>query len=166
VAQCAPPKLRVPLSYCTGWLCSLAWLGYLSACGVIIGGLVHDMALIYRPNLAALNSQWFPTLIAVLALLMGALFNGRLAKQFPLLQSIMLVIHLGSWAAFVVTLWVTAERGNARDVLLTFNNGGGWSSPGASTVVGVLTACSSLLGYDSAVHMSMPSIPLVLALRD
>lgn len=157
MAQCSPPKYRQILSYCTGWLCCLSWLGYLSGCGVIIGNLVHDCALLYHPDSASFNSQWFPTIIAVGSLLLGGLFNGRLAKQFPMLEGIMLIIHMASWAAFVVTLWVTSPRGDPRDVLLTFNNGGGWSSSGTATLVGVLTACSALIGYDSAVHMSMPS---------
>ena len=57
--------------------------------------------------------------------------------------------------AFVVVLWVTSPIGDTKEVLLTFNNGGGWSSPGGATLIGVLTACSGLLGYDSTVHMSM-----------
>lgn len=67
----------------------------------------------------------------------------------------MVVVHVTSWVAFIVALWVTSPIGDAKDVLLTFNNGGGWSPPGGATLVGALTACSSLLGYDSAVHMSM-----------
>lgn len=66
----------------------------------------------------------------------------------------MVVLHLASWVAFVVTLWVTSPIGDPKDVLLTFNNGGGWVSSGGATLIGVLTACSGLLGYDSAVHMS------------
>ncbi|KAK5117848.1 hypothetical protein LTR85_008622 [Meristemomyces frigidus] len=154
VAQCAPLKFRTPLSYCTGWLCSLAWLGYLAGCGVIIGNMTHDMAIIYYPNSSSFNSQWFPTVIAIASLVVGGLFNGRLAKQFPVLEGVMLVIHMASWAAFVVTLWVTSPRGSPRDVILSFNNGGGWSSPGTASLIGVLTACSALIGYDSAVHMT------------
>lgn len=154
VAQCAPQKFRVPISYCVGWLCSLAWLGYLAGCGVIIGNLIHDCTLIYHPDSSAANSQWFPTIFAVTALIAGGLFNGRLAKQFPALEGIMIVIHMASWVAFVVVLWVTSPIGTPKEVLLTFNNGGGWVSEGGAALIGVLTACSGLLGYDSAVHMS------------
>lgn len=122
---------------------------------MIIGNLIHDCTLIYHPNSSAANSQWFPTIFAIVALLIGGLFNGSLAKQFPTLEGIMVVVHLASWVAFVVVLWVTSPIGDAKEVLLTFNNGGGWSSPGGATLIGVLTACSGLLGYDSAVHMSL-----------
>ena len=122
---------------------------------MIIGNLIHDCVLIYHPSSLAANSQWFPTIFAIAALLMGGIFNSWLAHQFPALEGIMVVIHLASWVAFVVVLWVTSPIGDAKDVLLTFNNGGGWVSPGGATLIGVLTACSGLLGYDSAVHMSM-----------
>ncbi|KAK6419559.1 hypothetical protein LTR81_007381 [Elasticomyces elasticus] len=154
VAQCAPHKLRIPISYFVGWLCSLAWLGYLAGCGVIIGNLIHDCVLIYHPDSVAANTQWFPTIFAITALLLGGLFNSRLSQHFPALEGIMVVIHLASWVAFVVVLWVASPIGNAKDVLLTFNNGGGWVNPAGATLIGVLTACSGLLGYDSAVHMT------------
>ena len=116
--------------------------------------MCHDAAVIYYPDSTSFNSQWFPSAIAIGTLILGGLFNGKLAKAFPLLEGIMLVIHLATWLAFVVTLWATSPRGSPREVLFSFNNGGGWASEGAATCVGVLTACSSLLGYDSAVHMS------------
>lgn len=137
-----------------GWLCSLAWLGYLAGCGVIIGNLIHDCVLLYRPDFGPANSQWFPTIFAIMALFIGGIFNSWFAHQFPALEGIMVVLHTASWAAFVVTLWVTSPIGDPKDVLLTFNNGGGWVSSGGATLIGVLTACSGLLGYDSAVHMS------------
>ena len=154
VAQMAPVKWRKVLSYCVGWLCSLAWLGYLASCGVIIGNMVKDCGLIYHHDSTVLNSQWFPTIVAVAALILGGLFNGKLTRIFPALEGVVLVIHFSSWLAFIVTLWVKAPHGKPREVLLTFNNGGGWASPGAASLIGVLTACSALIGYDSAVHMS------------
>ena len=75
-------------------------------------------------------------------------------KKFPILEGIMLLIHWAAWLAIVVTLWVTAPRGKASDVLFTFTNGDLWASPGAATLVGILTAWSVFVGYDSSVHMS------------
>jgi choline transport protein len=75
-------------------------------------------------------------------------------KKFPLLEGIMLSIHWAAWLAIVVTLWVTSPRGRAAEVLFTFTNGGGWPSPGAATLVGILTAWSVFVGYDSSVHMT------------
>lgn len=67
----------------------------------------------------------------------------------------MLSIHWAAWLAIVVTLWVMSPRGKASEVLFTFTNGGGWSSAGTASLVGILTAWSVFVGYDSSVHMSM-----------
>ncbi|KAK5732182.1 hypothetical protein LTR17_010759 [Elasticomyces elasticus] len=154
VAECAPPSLRRLFSYCTGWLCTLAWTTFVAGCGVIVGNLIKYCIVLYYPDSVPFNSQWFPTLLAVGAIIAAALFNILLASVFPLLEGIVLFVHLAGWAAVIVTLWVTSPRANARDVLLTFSNGGGWSSEGAATLIGVLTPLSALCGYDSSVHMS------------
>ncbi|KAK5696056.1 hypothetical protein LTR97_008476 [Elasticomyces elasticus] len=154
VAECAPPSLRRLFSYCTGWLCTLAWTTFVAGCGVIVGNLIKYCIVLYYPNSVPFNSQWFPTLLAVGAIIAAALFNIFLASVFPLLEGIVLFVHLAGWAAVIVTLWVTSPRANARDVLLTFSNGGGWSSEGAATLIGVLTPLSALCGYDSSVHMT------------
>ncbi|KAK4929217.1 hypothetical protein LTR49_004114 [Elasticomyces elasticus] len=155
VAECAPPSLRRLFSYCTGWLCTLAWTTVVAGCGVIIGNLIKYCIVLYYPDSVPFNSQWFPTLLlAVGAIIAAALFNIFLASVFTLLEGIVLFVHLAGWAAVIVTLWVTSPRANARDVLLTFSNEGGWSSEGAATLIGVLTPLSALCGYDSSVHMS------------
>ncbi|KAK3658024.1 hypothetical protein LTR56_000768 [Elasticomyces elasticus] len=142
-------------SYCTGWLCTLAWTTVVAGCGVIIGNLIKYCIVLYYPDSVPFNSQWFPTLLlAVGAIIAAALFNIFLASVFTLLEGIVLFVHLAGWAAVIVTLWVTSPRANARDVLLTFSNEGGWSSEGAATLIGVLTPLSALCGYDSSVHMS------------
>lgn len=76
-------------------------------------------------------------------------------KKFPILEGIMLSIHWAAWLAIVVTLWTTSPRGKASEVLFTFTNGGGWSNAAGATLVGILTAWSVFVGYDSSVHMSM-----------
>ena len=90
-AECAPPSLRRLLTYCTGWLCTLAWTTFVAGCGIIIGNLIKYCIVLYYPDSVAYNSQWFPTLLAVGAVIIAALFNIFLATKFPLLEGIVLV---------------------------------------------------------------------------
>ena len=146
--------MRKVLAYCTGWLVTLSWVTFLGSCAVIIGNTIKFCILIYKPESKAANSQWLPTIIALGFLIGAAFFNIHLAKKFPMIEGIMLVIHLAGWAAVIVTLWVTSLRGNAHDVIFTFINPGGWENAGVASLIGVLTPWSSLVGYDSSVHMS------------
>ena len=156
MSECAPPSLRRLVSYCTGWLCTIAWTTFVAGCGVIVGNITRYCIVVYHRDNAIFDSQWFPTLLAVSAIVLAALFNIYLAKIFPLFEGIVLFVHFAGWAAVIVTLWVTSPRAD-REVLLTFSNGGGWSSAGVSTLIGVLTPLAALCGYDSAVHMSTGS---------
>jgi hypothetical protein len=90
VSECAPASMRRVLAYCTGWLVTLSWITFLSACAAIIGNITKFCILIYHPNSAAANSQWLPNLISLAMLVGGALFNIHLAKKFPTIEAIML----------------------------------------------------------------------------
>ena len=150
--------MRRVLSYCTGWLCVLAWATFLASCGVIVGNTTKACILVYYPDSTAINSQWFPTIFAMALLGFGGFFNIYLATKVPIFESIMLMVHLASWAAIIVTLWTTSPRGQADEVLFTFSNGGLWPNAGIATLIGVLTPWSSLVGYDSSVHMSKSKV--------
>ncbi|KAK4551151.1 hypothetical protein LTR86_011305 [Recurvomyces mirabilis] len=154
VAECAPSSFRNLLSYVTGWLLLLGWHTTVAGCGVIMGNLTKYCIVLYHPNSAAINSQWFPTILAIVSLVFGGVFNLYLTKKFPILEGLMLIVHWAAWLAIIVTLWVMSPRGKASEVLFTFTNGGGWSSAGAAAIVGVLTAWSTFVGYDSSVHMT------------
>ena len=81
-------------------------------------------------------------------------FNTFLVKKLPLVEGIVLIVHIFGFFGVIITLWVLGPRGNAHDVFTTFNNYGGWSSDGLSAVVGILAVMIPLLGADGAVHMS------------
>jgi len=83
----------------------------------------------------------------------AVIFNTVLAKQLPLVEAVLLVLHVVGLFAIIVVLWVLAPRANAHDVWLEFTNAGGWSSVGTSTMVGLLSPVISTIGFDCAVHM-------------
>src|SRR5207247_61943 len=81
------------------------------------------------------------------------LFNTFLAKKLPLVEALILVIHVVGLFAIVIPLWVLAPRSSAKAVFTEFNNGGGWNSAGTAFMIGLATTISSMVGYDCAVHM-------------
>lgn len=155
VAETAPASVQKVLAYITGWLVTLSWITFLASCATIIGNLAKYCILVYRPLNKAANSQWLPTLLALSFLVVAALVNIYLAKQLPRLEGAMLCMHLATFVAFIATLWSTSPIGSAREVIFTFTNPAGWPNAGVASMIGVLTPWSSVIGYDSSVHMSM-----------
>ena len=128
VNECAPHRYRRVLAFCTGWLCSFAWVTFAASCGVIIGNTVKDCILLYHPEAPitghATFPGWFSTLVAWTSLILAYLFNTTMAKWLDWLEKVVLVVHICHAVVVVVVLWCLSPIAHARDALLTFNNGG------------------------------------------
>ena len=132
----------------TGWNGAIVGLSF--AAGTIVQGLIILNKPSYEPQ------QWHGTLLVIGAVSFAIIFNTVIAKQMPLVQLCLLVLHLvGAFAVIVPVLALAPEKNSARVALLDFQNAGGWPTMGTATMVGLLTALSSMLGFDCAVHMCM-----------
>ena len=86
--------------------------------------------------------------------LIAIIFNTSVAKQLPMVQIVLLVVHVVGLFAIIITLLAMAPARNSGTVaLLDFYNGGNWKTTGLATMIGLLTPLGSMLGFDCAVHM-------------
>ena len=128
-----------------GWQCAIVSIAYLA--GTIIQGLI----VLNQPSYDF--QRWHGTMLVIAISTFSILFNTFLAKNLPFVEGLILIIHVVGLFAIIIPLWVLAPRNNAQAVFTTFNNGGGWDSPGTATLVGLSTTIVSMLGYDCSVHM-------------
>ena len=84
----------------------------------------------------------------------ATLFNTVGAKQLPLFELIILLVHIVGFLAILIPLWVLAPKAPASEVFGSFSNFGGWPSVGTACIVGQLTAVGAVGRSDSAAHMS------------
>lgn len=98
---------------------------------------------------------WHGTLLVIAVCSFAVLFNTALAKKLPLVEALLLVLHVLGLFAIIIVLWVLAPTARANDVWLEFTNAGGWNSYGTATMVGLLSPVISTIGFDCAVHMGM-----------
>ena len=112
-------------------------------------------------GLITLNSStyvpqpWHGTLLVIAMVTLAIIFNTSMARQLPLVQIVILVIHvLGVFAICIPLLIMAPARNTGRVAFLDFYNGGNWPTIGLSTMIGLLTPLGSMLGFDCAVHMS------------
>ncbi|KAH8602283.1 amino acid transporter-like protein [Bisporella sp. PMI_857] len=151
VSEFAPPKAQKILSYTVGWLSAIGWQVYLAGVCFMVGTIIQ--------GLIALNvegyewKQWHGTLLTIAVIVFSIAFNTVLASRLPLIEGIVLILHLAGFFAIIIPLWVMAPRAHPR-ILLEFTNNGGWSSTGLSAMVGLISPLSVLIGYDCSVHMS------------
>ena len=93
-------------------------------------------------------------LLVILMVTLGLLLNTWGAKQLPLIEGIILVMHIFGFATVLIVLWVLSPKNTANEVFFTFENSGGWSTTGLSMLVGQVTSIYGLIGSDGAAHMA------------
>lgn len=110
-------------------------------------------------GLIALNVQdyvwerYHATLLTIAIITFSIVFNTVLAVRLPLIEGIVLILHVAGLFAIIIPLWVTAPRGNAHDTLLLFTDNGGWGNKGLAAMIGSTSIVGLLVGYDCSVHM-------------
>jgi amino acid transporter len=97
---------------------------------------------------------WHGTLLVFAVSAFNVVFNTFLAKKLPLIEGIVLVVHIFGFFAILVTLWVMGPKGDPYTTFTTFNDYGMWNSYGLATLSGLVAVVLPLLGADAAVHMS------------
>lgn len=114
-------------------------------------------------GLIALNDEsyvpqrWHGTLITIAIVFNAILFNTFFAVKLPLIEGVLLGLHICGVFAIVIPLWVMGPRAPARTALLDYQNLGGWDSMGLAALIGMVTPLNVLIGYDCSVHMCKQS---------
>jgi amino acid transporter len=151
--SCKFPRL-IPFP---GWLCATGWQCAIVAIAFLAGTIIQGLIVLNDPTY---NFQrWHGTMLVIAITLFSILFNTFLAKKLPLVEALILILHIVGLFIIVIPLWVLAPRNTASAVFTEFNNGGGWVSDGAATMVGLSTTITAMIGYDCSVHMCMHHLP-------
>jgi choline transport protein len=117
----------------------------------MVSGIIQG--LIALNNESYVPQRWHGTLITIAIIFNAILFNTFLAVKLPLIEGILLGLHICGVFAIVIPLWVMGPRTPARAALLDYQNLGGWDSMGLAALIGMVTPLNVLIGYDCSVHM-------------
>ncbi|KAH2212164.1 hypothetical protein KXV58_009486, partial [Aspergillus fumigatus] len=135
-----------------GFVLVFASIGEMASMAPTSGGQYHWVS-----EFAPRRAQKFLSYITVQpdgsAPTFSILFNTFLAKNLPMVEGLILIIHVVGLFAIIIPLWVLAPRNSAKAVFTEFNNAGGWDSDGTATLVGLSTTITAMIGYDCSVHM-------------
>ncbi|KAJ4387736.1 hypothetical protein N0V93_008336 [Gnomoniopsis smithogilvyi] len=152
VSEFAPRQHQKILSYFLGWLSVLGWQANTAGAAYITGTQLQGLIALNKADYVYM--AWHGTLLTIAAATFTLLFNIFLVRKLPLIEGILVVIHIFGFFGVMVTLWVLSPTGDPKTVFTTFSDGGGWGSLGGSALVGISSGILPLLGADAAVHMS------------
>jgi len=150
VSEFAPPRVQKLLSYFIGWCGILGYQVGTTIGAYVAGTMIQGLIILNNPDTYH-PQRWHGTLLAMSFSICVALFNIFLAKHLPLVEGIILVLHLAGFVAIMVPLWVMAPRTPSSQVWTSFEDGGSWGSskfldlvsPGGSALTHYSWTCLS-----------------------
>ncbi|KAF9690527.1 hypothetical protein EKO04_011546 [Ascochyta lentis] len=135
-----------------GWLCVLGWQIGIASIAFLAGGQIQGLAILN--NTSYVPERWHGTLLVIAVATFSILFNTLLTHKLPLIQSVVLLLHIFGFFAVFITMWFLGPRSSSKEVFGSFQDNAGWGSVGLSVLIGQLSPIFSLLGADAATHVS------------
>ncbi|KAF2729355.1 putative GABA permease [Polyplosphaeria fusca] len=153
VSEFSPRSCQKYLSYLSGWLCFTGWQAAIGSIAFLVGGSIQGLIVLHHPDTYVFE-RWHTTLLVFATILGAYVFNTVLAKKLPLVEGLVLLIHVCGLFAVTIPLWALSPRKSSHAVFTEFTNNGGWPTMGLSFMVGLLPVSGSLAGIDCVVHMA------------
>jgi amino acid transporter len=148
-----------------GWLCLAGWQAAICAMAFLVGTIIQALIILHYPDTYAYEA-WHGTLLVIAIILASFVFNSVLATRLPLVEGVVLLIHVCGLFAIVIPLCVLSPRKSADAVFTEFSNVGGWSSTGVAFMVGLLPLSASVGGIDCMVHMGTSNAQRLLSFQN
>ncbi|KAI7084894.1 amino acid permease [Hortaea werneckii] len=155
VSEFAPKSQQHFLSFLVGWLAALGWQALIATTAYAASVLILAIAALYHPTY--LPQNWHQSLLMIGIGCLGTLANTFGARRLPLLEYVVLAVHIVGFFCILIPLWVAqplGQKASAGEVFGSFRNLGGWESIGTACYVGSITATGAFAGSDAAVHLA------------
>lgn len=123
----------------------MGWQTGITSVAFLAGTQIQGLLVLNYPDTYTFE-RWHGTLLVIAVSCFAVIFNTVAAKQLPMIEGLVLILHVFGFFAILIPLWVLAPRNSASDVFTQFSNSGGWSNLGLSCLVGMLSPVFTLLG--------------------
>lgn len=116
----------------------MSWQAGVAAGAVLMGTIIQSLIALNRPSYDP--QGWQGTLFAILVSAIMFSINIWGAKALSSIQNFFFVLHVLSFIAVMIILWIMARTQSAEAVFTRFENFAGWNSMGLSLMVGQVNA--------------------------
>lgn len=129
----------------------LGWQASLAGTCFSVGSQVQGLIALNHPNYVA--QPYHATLLTIASVSLGILINIYFARKLPLIEGMVLILHVFGFFAVLIPLWIFAPRQPSTEVWSHFTQSSDWPTIGLALMVGLSCPVLALIGPDSAVHM-------------
>lgn len=91
--------------------------------------------------------------MAISLVFFSLVINTILAQHLPIIEGLILLLHIIGFIAILVPLWVLAPLCSAHTVFTIFNDGGDWRNTSLAVLVSMLSPQLAPIGPVAAAHV-------------
>jgi amino acid transporter len=129
-----------------GWQTATATVTYLSA---------HQIqGLVALNNPSYVPKEWHSMFMMWAILFICFLFNTFFSRKLPLVEGLIVILHICGFFAILIPLWVMADRSSSEYVFTSFQDNMGWGNTPLAVLIGLIGASGSFVGIEAGAHMS------------
>jgi choline transport protein len=129
----------------TGWLCVLGWHTGIAGCSYTVANMLIGVLMINYPD-SYIVEPWHGTVFVISMALIALIFNTFLAQKLPIIEGLILIIHVFGFFGILIPLWVLAPKRSPSQVFGSIEDRGGWGGNGLSCLVGLVGPIYALIG--------------------
>lgn len=118
----------------------------------LTGKQILGLIILWNPSYVP--HAWHGMLIIWAVLSLCLVFNIFCSKKLPLIEGVIVILHLAGFFAVIIPLWVMGDRSPSGDVFTTFQDNMMWGNIPLSTMVGLTGAAGCFVGVEAGAHMS------------
>ena len=131
-------------SRCLGWLTVSGWVAAITAGAFFVGSLIQAVVIQNHPDFTL--TGWQGTLLFYAVLLLCVTINTASSKALPVIEILVLILHIIGFFAILIPLVYLAPHSDAKSVFTLFSNGGGWNTQALSFFIGLNGNAVAFLG--------------------
>lgn len=91
-----------------GWLCVLGWQAGVAGQSFTVASQVQGLIVLNKSDY--IPEAWHAVLLTFATVSVAVIFNTLLAKKLPLVEGLVLVLHVGGFFAILIPLWFVTPR--------------------------------------------------------
>ncbi|PWY92269.1 GABA transporter [Aspergillus heteromorphus CBS 117.55] len=152
VSMMSPKWCQKYLSFLTGWLIVIGWLGAFASTCYLSASQIQGLVVLNHPSYVP--TAWQAVLLFWFIVAAAVFVNVMASTMLPKFEGFVLILHLVGFFAIVIPLLYLGNHNSASDVFGQFANDGGFQTEGLSFLVGMVGNMFAFTGADAAVHMS------------
>jgi len=135
-----------------GWLGVLGWQTAAAFTSFLTTKQIQALAIMWNPTYVPHAFHF--TMINWAVLAVSLVFNVFGSKKLPLIEGVIVILHIAGFFAVLVPLWVMGDRSSSQETFTLFEDNMGWGSVPLSTMVGLTGVAGCFVGVEAGAHMS------------